>query len=149
MTVQRLFSIIMMTIGAVALAGSLKLPLTSRVGVGPGTMPLIFSIMLVLLSAAFFFTDEKDAPRIDWRALLMRPTVDGVVFYLLNFALFVLLYLIGTAPAMVIFGIATQLTLKRQKPSSAVIFSLVWVALLYIIFDRLLYVPFERGVLFG
>ena len=149
MTVQRLFSIIMITVGAIALAGSLQLPLTSKVGVGPGTMPLIFSAMLILLSAAFFFTEEKDAPRIDWHALFARPTVDGLVFYLLNFTLFVLLYLIGTAPAMVIFGIATQLILKRQKPSSAIIFSLVWVALLYIIFDRLLYVPFERGILFG
>jgi len=114
--------------------------------IGPGAVPMGYSIILLALSAMLFFSNT-DQPKIRWRKLLEHPTVDGWIFFLLNIAMFVMIYLIGTAPAMVIFCIASLLCLKRQSALRAVVFSVLWVGALYFVFVTLLGVPFETGLL--
>jgi ammonia channel protein AmtB len=133
--------------GLVAFIASLSLPMIGRGGVASGTFPCLFSVVLFCLSLIYFFIDNN-ASKIEWRCLVKKPTVDGLIFYLLTFGLYGLIYFIGTAFALLIFGIVTQLILKRQKLTRALLFNAFWVGFLYIVFEKMLYIPFESGFLF-
>jgi Tripartite tricarboxylate transporter TctB family. len=146
MSIQRIFSIFVAIISLFGISGSLQLSMTRAKNIGPGVMPLTYSIILLVISVMLFFSD-KDQPKLKWRNLFKSPTSDAYIFYGLNFLMFFIMYFFGTVPAMFIFCVLSMICLKRQKIPMAIIFSVSWVASLYVIFVVLLKVPFETGIL--
>lgn len=136
----------MAAISLVGITGSLSLRMLRGTSLGPGMMPLIYSVLLLILSIIFFI-QKDNSEKINWKALMQPPSVEGVIFYILNLVMFLLLYLFGTVASMFIFCIATLLILKRMKWKKAVLFSVTWVAALFVLFVLVLQVPFETGVL--
>ncbi|MFZ7101447.1 MAG: tripartite tricarboxylate transporter TctB family protein [Peptococcaceae bacterium] len=146
MTIRKSFSIIMAAISLAGITGSFSLRMVRGTSLGPGMMPLIYSILLLIL-AAIFFIQKDNSEKIDWKALMQPPVIEGIIFYVLNLVMLLLFYLFGTVASMAIFCIAAQLMLKRMRWKKAVLFSVVWVAALYTLFVLVLQIPFETGIL--
>jgi hypothetical protein len=148
MSIQQLFSLFMALVSLLGIAGSASLQMTVRHNIGPGTMPMMYSITLLTLSIFLFFSDMQKREKIDWSRISKCPLVGGWIFYLLCFIMCGLSYLFGFVPPMIAFSISSLLLLKRQKFLKALIFSTVWVAALYVIFVVLLHVPFPHATYF-
>jgi hypothetical protein len=148
MTSRRIFSVALAATGVIGIAGALQVDLTARRNIGPGAMPLIYSCLLLILAVVFFCTDKNEGV-LRWSGLWTPPARDGLVFFGLNVLLLALVYLIGTAAAIVVFSIASLAYLKRMPLPKIVLFSVLWACALYVIFVVLLKVPFERGLLFS
>ena len=146
MSMQRVFSIFVALVSVLGLVGAAQLSMTRASNIGPGAMPMAYSIILLAISVMLFFSD-KDQPKIEWRGLFRHPTVDALIFFGLNFVMFFLIYLIGTVPAMLAFSILSLLCLKRLSVPMTLVFSGCWVGSLYVIFVALLKVPFATGIL--
>jgi len=147
-----MFALITWIVSILGIYGSLKLPMFASSGgkfnFGPGFMPFVFCTILFIFSAFFFFSD-RDQPRLNWHTLFDQYALQGWKYYLLNFGMLLLVFLVGMVPAMAVFGISSQLILKRQKLLWALLFNAIWVGMLYVIFVILLKVPFENGLLFN
>ncbi|NLI92126.1 MAG: tripartite tricarboxylate transporter TctB family protein [Peptococcaceae bacterium] len=144
---QRMFAVMTAIISFLGIYGSSSLQMIRGKNIGAGFMPMVFSVILLILSVIFFLKD-KDQPRLKLRMLFDRYTIPGWIYYILNFLMTFLIYLIGMIPAMAVFGVTSQYILKRQSLLWATIFTVLWVAALYIVFVVLLQIPFERGLLF-
>ena len=58
MTIKRIFCMIMAVIGGLGVIGSLPLKMIRGTSLGPGMMPMLYSIALILLAAVFALTDN-------------------------------------------------------------------------------------------
>jgi predicted PurR-regulated permease PerM len=142
-----MFAITTAIISILGIYGASSLQMIRGTNIGAGFMPMVYSIILLIFSLIFFFKD-KDQPRVKLNELFDQYTRPGWIYYILNFGMTFLIYLIGMAPAMAVFGIVSQYTLKRQNLLWAAIFTVAWVGVLYITFVVLLQIPFESGLLF-
>ena len=147
MSLQRVFSIFIGAASLVCVYGSLSLKMFRGTSLGPGFIPLSCSVLLFICAIVYFFTDNTQ-PKIQWKSLLKGTKWDGVVFFLSNIGMFIVLYIFGSIAAMLIFTFASLLLIRRMNVKQAAIFSVGWVATLYIIFVMLLKVNFELGILF-
>jgi hypothetical protein len=153
MTVELLFSLILAFFSIMGLVGSLSLSVTANPNtgspVGAGAMPLAYSFILIALTLVYILTVvKKSKNKIVWRNLLERHTLEGIVFFLLSVAMFVLIHFVGTAAALFLFSIASLYYMKRLPIVKNLLFSFGWVGALYVIFVIFLHVPFESGILF-
>ncbi len=146
MTIKRIFCMIMAVIGGLGVIGSLPLKMIRGTSLGPGMMPMLYSIALILLAAVFALTDNGEN-KISWKGLFVQPVLDGVIFTALCFSMFVVLCLFGTTAALALFCISALTLLKRMSFRKAVVFGIVWSVVLYVVFVRLLGVPFEQGAI--
>lgn len=147
MSIQHIYSIFLALIGALGICGASKMAMTRGPNLGPGAAPMAYSIILFALSVSFFLSARKE-PTIIWKVLFTPPKRDGLIYFLMIVLLLGLMYLFGTAPAILVFSYLTLLYLNELPHFSIIIFSLCWVGALYVIFIKILGVPFERGLLF-
>ncbi len=146
MSLVQIFSIIMVIAGALGIYGALQLDIVYNNIVGPAVMPLIYSIALLAV-VAVYFAKGRNAPKIEWNMMLKPPKSDAWIFYILNIVMFILLYLLGTIPSILVFSVGTSLCLKRMNLVKTIVFSALWVAALYFIFVVYLGVQFSTGIL--
>ncbi len=135
------------SIGIIGIVGATKLPLTQVANIGPGVLPLLSAVALLVLCCAFFIKG-KDAPKIKWREMVRPPVLDGWIFYGLNFVMLTLVYWVGTIAAMFVFTVTALLCARKLSAKRTILFSVFWIGFMYVVFEILLKVPFERGVLF-
>lgn len=148
MTIQRMFAMMTAILSILGIYGSSSLQMfRGGNNIGPGFMPMVYSIILILLSA-YFILKDKDQAKMSLRQIFDQHTIPGWIYYIFNYLMVFLIYLIGMVPAMAVFGVASQYILKRQSLLWATIFTVLWVAAIYILFVVLLQVPFEHGLLF-
>ena len=147
MSLQRIFSIAMAAVSLIGIYGALPLQMFRGTSLGPGLMPLLCAVLLFICAVVYFFTD-KTQPKIQWKSLLQGTKWDGVVFFLSNIGMFIILYFFGTIAAMTIFTFASLLLIRRMTVVQAAIFTVGWVAALYLIFVVLLKMNMESGILF-
>ena len=148
MSIQQFFSLFCCLVAAVGIFGALKVPLVRGMLPGPGFLPLVYSIGLLIAGALLFFTD-KSKKKINIRAsLLTGAGRKAFIFFLLNWFLIVLVYAFGISVAMLVFTFLACFALKRQTPLSVVLFSIINTVVFYIIFVVLFQLPFERGIIF-
>jgi hypothetical protein len=148
MSLQRIFSLFITIISAAGIAGSLKLAMTAPHNIGPGFAPLVFSLGL-LLCAFFLFVQDKSEGKYDVLVSLLKGVAGkAFVFFLLNILMLILMWFLGSVAAMIIFSILACIVLKRQTLPELILFSIVWIGILYFIFAVLLKIPFEQGLIF-
>jgi hypothetical protein len=117
-------------------------------GIGAGFAPLFFSLGL-LLCAVLLFVLDKSGEKFDVRlSLLKGEHGKAFVFFLLNIGMLILMYLFGPIVAMLVFSILVCISLKRQTSRGLILFSVIWVGILYFIFAVLLKIPFDKGIVF-
>jgi len=146
MTVKRLLSFLLLCISLVGILGSLSLKLLLENNVGPGFAPLLYSACLGICSAVLLF--QKDAgKKIDFSQLFRKPGFDSTFFYLMLFVSYGMAILIGMLPSLGVFSITVLLQQKKLTRQRAIAFEVVFILFVYLLFTKLLKVPFERGLL--
>jgi hypothetical protein len=148
MSLQRIFSLFIGIIGLLGIVGSIKLPLLTTHNIGPGFLPLVFSLGLLFCAVLLFFLDKSEEKFHVRESLLQGAPGKALVFFLLNVMMLILMYFFGPLPAMIVFSILALISLKRLTLSKLTVFSIVWVGILYFIFAVLLKIPFEKGIIF-
>ncbi len=144
---ERVFSVFMLFIGLVCIYGGVRLPVTERFTLGPGAMPLIYSVG-VLICAILMWVRAPGRKDGSFKNALERPGRYGLVFLILNFALGLTVYILGFAIGLILFCFLALVLVKGWRLYRALLFSIAWSLTIYMVFTLLLDVPFLKGVLF-
>jgi hypothetical protein len=149
MSIQRIFSLFICVLAVFGIVGSLKLPMFNPDGiVYEGFLPLIYSIALLIAGIALFFID-KNKEKVDFRGWLTEGSKNkAFVFFLCNVLLVILVYLFGVLIAMLAYSVVSCMFIKRQTWKGIILFSVFYVAAIYLVFVILLKMPFDRGIIF-
>ena len=150
MSTQRIFSLLMIFFGVMGVIGASSLAMTRTRNIGPGAAPMIFAVLLIVFAAILFLKD-KSTKKFNFNSLFKGTGLDALIFYAMNIVMAVLMHFFGTVIAMLVFSIMSLFFLRRtshQKPLMIILFSVVWVGILYLAFVVALRVPFETGILF-
>jgi putative tricarboxylic transport membrane protein len=143
---HRAVSIVFLILSCLVMIESVRLKLNTIHNPGPGFMPFSLGLSLALLSIlSFFFPDlRKKGPAFwnDWRRGQSTFYVfAGLIAYLLLFKL--LGFYVGTFLLMVyLIKISGEKGYKRL-----LLVSLLTMAVTYLLFYKLLFIPFPQGVL--
>ena len=143
---DRLASTLFFILSCLVMYGSIRLKLNSVHHPGPGFMPFFLGLFLALLSIlSFFFPDRrKKGPAFwnDWqRGRSTFYMLAGLIAYLLLFK--VLGFYVGTFLLMVyLIKISGEKGYQRL-----LLVSLLTMAVTYLLFYKLLFIPFPQGVL--
>lgn len=143
----RVFSVFMVFIGSACIYGSVRLPVAERFTLGPGAMPLIYSVGVIICAILIWVSapSQKDG---SLKSALEPPGRYGLVFLILNFALGLTVYVLGFAIGLILFCFLALVFTKGWRPYRALLFSIAWSLSIYILFTLFLDVPFLKGVLF-
>jgi hypothetical protein len=148
MSLKRIFSLFIGIIGLIGIIGSRKLSLFAAGNIAEGFAPLFYSIGMFVCAVLLFFSD-KSKEKFDVRSSLMTGTHGkAFVYFLLNILMLIFLYLFGPLIAMFVFSILACIGLRRQTLRSLILFSIVFVGIIYFIFVVILKLPFDKGLLF-
>lgn len=147
MSLQQIFSIVLFLISLAGVLGACSLQLFRDRHVGPGFFPLVYSAVLLVLSVVFFFCGKGDG-KVDLKTLFHKPASDGTVFFLLFIASLIIMYLTGTYPALAFLAVAGLGYQKKMKMWRIVLFTLVFLGVVFLVFSLLLKIPLEQGILF-
>ncbi len=145
---EKMLSSIMILVGGLSVYGALKLPLKEEFTLGPGATPLIYAVGVIVFAAAMAFTASSKNTG-SFRKMIEPPGRYGLLFFAFFVLLTVLVYFIGFTIGLFLFSLFSLVFAKNHKPLWAAVFSAVWTASLYLIFVRLLNIPFLKGTLFG
>jgi hypothetical protein len=116
--------------------------------IAEGFAPLLYSLGLVICGVLLFIFD-KSPEKFNFRAALMQGAHGkALAFFLLNILMLILLFLFGPLIAMFAFSISACLVLKRLTPRIMLLFSAVFVIVIYFIFVILVKLPFGEGIIF-
>lgn len=148
MSIQKLFSIILLGISSIGIFGSLSLDLLATNNVGPGFLPLTYSILLATCSIALFFSD-KGKESVELKCLLKRPQFDSLFFYLMTFIFYILAKTIGMIVSIGVFSTILLLQQNKMKKIYIILFEIVFMFIIYVLFVIILGIPFEKGLVFG
>ena len=142
---HRMVSIVFLILSCLVMIESVRLKLNTIHNPGPGFMPFSLGLSLALLSIlSFFFPDlHKKGPAFwnDWRRGQSTFYVfAGLIVYLLFFK--VLGFYIGTFLLIVyLIKISGEKGYKRL-----LLVSLLTMVVTYLLFHKLLFIPFPQGV---
>jgi len=146
MSLQQVFSIVLFVISLAGILGSCSLKLFRDFHIGPGFLPLFYSLVLLILAVVYFLRGRTEA-KADIKILFQKPVSAGTAFFLLFLASLILMILVGTYPALaflLLTGLGYQ---KKMKMGKVILFSVVFLAFIYVIFTLLLKIPLEQGIL--
>ncbi|MFZ4437645.1 MAG: tripartite tricarboxylate transporter TctB family protein [Syntrophales bacterium] len=145
---EKYLSIFFILIGALGVYGSLKVPIAERFTLGPGAAPLIYSVGVLCFAIALLviaFRGHKD------KILNVIPTIPpkyGLLFFLFNCALALSVHLIGFTAGLFLFSFSSLIYIDGWKIKKALLFSVLWTIVLYVLFKFIIGVPFIEGFLF-
>jgi hypothetical protein len=149
--IERLVALLLIVFAIAELYEAFQLPVSEEFTLGPGAMPVIYGLGLLIFAGILAVTasrkaaagsDEgQDAPARDYRA-------GGVTFALL--ILFVAsIYFFGFLLSTILFSFLHLKLVMRLPVLKAAVFALLWGGGLYYAFDHLLEVQLEPGLVFG
>jgi putative tricarboxylic transport membrane protein len=137
-----------MLIGALGVFGSLKVPILERFTLGPGALPLIYSLGVLLFAIALFVMALKGQKNEILNAIPTIPVKYGLLFFFFNCALALSVHLIGFTVGLFLFSFSSLLYIDGWKIKKALLFSVIWTIVLYVLFKFIIGVPFIEGFLF-
>ncbi|HVT51929.1 MAG TPA: tripartite tricarboxylate transporter TctB family protein [Dongiaceae bacterium] len=152
--IERFVALLLGVFAIAELTQAMQLSIYEEFTLGPGAMPLIYGVGLLIFAVLLGLTaspkekapperpDEKmDEPGRNYRA--------GIVTFSLLILFVVLIFFIGFLPSLIIFSFLHLCLVMRLSLLKAAVFSLLWGGGLYYAFDHLLEVQLEPGLLFG
>ena len=145
---EKYLSIFLVLIGALGVWGSLKVPIAERFTLGPGALPLIYSLGVLLFSITLLVTTLRGQKGETPNTVSEPPGRYGWLFFLLNCALALSVHLIGFTIGMFLFSLLSLIYTDGWKVKKALLFSVIWTISLYILFKHIIGVPFIEGFLF-
>lgn len=145
---EKYLSVFLVLIGALGVWGSFKVPIAERFTLGPGALPLAYAAGVLVFAAALLVKTMKGRVAGEASAIPEPPGTRGLFFFLLNCALALSVHLIGFTAALLLFSVSSQIAIGRWKFKKALLFGVMWTAVLYVLFKVIIGVPFIEGYLF-
>jgi hypothetical protein len=145
---EKYLSIFLVLIGALGVWGSLKVPIAERFTLGPGAMPLIYAGGVLLFTVMLLAMTLKGQKVEALDAVPKPPGTYGLLFFLFNCAFALSVHLIGFAVGLFLFSVSSLIYVGRWNIKRALLFSVIWTIMLYVLFKVIIGVPFIEGFLF-
>jgi hypothetical protein len=152
--VERFVALVLAIFAVAELTQALQLPLSEEFTLGPGAMPLIYGVGLLIFAVALGLTASPKE-----RALPERPDerMDepgrnypaGIVTFLLIIFFVASIYVVGFLAGTIIFSFLHLVVVMRLSLLKSAAFSVLWGGGLYYLFQHLLALQLEQGMLFG
>ncbi len=154
--VEFLVALLLAVFAVVEMIGAIELPMGEEFTIGPGAMPLIYSVGLLLFAGYLLYTSrpkrsvaeanplkeaEEEAPKLDYGA--------GVKTFLLVTGLIAAIYFVGFLVSMMVFAVLHLRLVMRMPWLKAATIGVIWGGALYFAFAHLLEVQLEPGILFS
>ena len=143
-SVDRFFHICMISLGMIAVYGAMTLPILDDYTLGPGGMPILFAIGLITCSFILLITSD-DKSSIRWRSFIEAPGLRGFLFVLFLMALGGLVYIFGFMVSIFMFTFFGLIILEKWKIHTSFLFSVIWIAVIYVVFVMFLNIRFLEG----
>jgi small-conductance mechanosensitive channel len=149
---ERFIALLLGVFAVVELSSAVHLPVSEEFTLGPGAMPLIYGVGLLIFAAIPAIrpsqkrvsaapAESQDAPPRDYRA--------GAITFALLILFIASVYFAGFFIGTAIFSFLYLKIVMRSPLHKAAIFAVIWGGALYYGFDHLLEVQLEPGLLFG
>jgi hypothetical protein len=135
---ERIMCLAMAAMGVVALISIRmdKLKFTQKYTIGPGLLPLIYAIVLII-SAAAVYIGSREKEHWTLHALIGNPGRRGSLTVCLLVLLTVCVRYFPFLGCVFVFTFAGLMLLEKWKPLKALLFSAVWTAVIYGMFTYL------------
>jgi Tripartite tricarboxylate transporter TctB family len=153
--IERFVALLLGVFAIAELTQAMQLSIYEEFTLGPGAMPLIYGVGLLVFAVLLGLTasqKEKPAPpehpteKMDASGQNYRA---GAVTFILLLLFVILIFFVGFLPSLIIFSFLHLMLVMRLSLLKAAVFSLLWGGGLYYAFDHLLDVQLEPGLLFG
>lgn len=153
---ERFTALLLIIFAVTEFYGAMQLSMSEQFTLGPGALPAIYSVGLLIFSTVLLIQPSRKAPPIlegsadgehdpgpvcDYRA--------GIITFALVAAFIASIYFVGFLGGTIMFSLLYVLLISRWPIHQAAIFAVIWGGAVYYGFDRLLGVQLETGVLFG
>lgn len=162
LNIERFICGVLVVFALLQLYGASQLPVSEEFTLGPGALPIIYSVGVVVFAGILLIWPTKKAPPPIQNPVVSEAEVAGETEVLpapnyragvLTFAFIALLiasiYALGFFAGTSIFSFLYTRFITRWPLPKAIAFALIWAGALFYTFDHLLEVQLEPGVLFG
>lgn len=150
---ERLVALTLMIFAVAELYAASHLALTEEFTLGPGAMPLIYGVGLLIFASVLAARPQKGTPlQVDAAEGEDAPVRDyrsGGITYALLILLIASVYFLGFLVGTILFSFLYLLLVIRWKWFKAAMFGVIWGAALYYTFSHLLQIQLEPGLVFG
>jgi hypothetical protein len=153
---ERSIALLLIAFAVAELYAALQLSVSEEFTLGPGAMPVIYSVAVLVFAGMLAIWPSQEAPPVveslvgrDDGAVPVRNYRAGVLTFTLVAVFIVSIYFVGFFGGTIIFSFLYIMLVLRWPVLKAAAFALIWGGVLYYGFDRLLGVQLEPGILFG
>lgn len=158
---ERGIAALLFIFGLIELYGATHLSVSEEFTLGPGALPIIYAVGLLIFAGILALWPAKKAPpvienpveskvsEVDKGEALPRDYKSGAVTFGLIGLFIVSIYVIGFFGGAVLFTFLFTKLITRWPLLKAGAFAIIWGGALYYAFDHLLGVQLEQGILFG
>ena len=148
---------LLIAFGAAELYSATKLSLSQEFTLGPGALPVIYSVGLLIFAGMLaIWPSQEAAPDIESSVAGEdeAPCRSGTIGRVsspsrLSLLFIISIYFVGFFGGTILFSFLYITVVSRWPVLRASAFALIWGGALYYGFDRLLGVQLEPGILFG
>jgi Tripartite tricarboxylate transporter TctB family len=150
---ERLVALALMIFAVAELYAASRLAVTEEFTLGPGAMPLIYGVGLLIFASVLAARPQNGAPlqadAAEGEDAPVRDYRSGGITYALLILLIASVYFLGFLIGTILFSFLYLLLVIRWKWFKAAMFSVIWGAALYYTFSHLLQIQLEPGLVFG
>lgn len=151
---ERFIALLLIAFAVAQLYGAMQLSLSEEFTLGPGALPVIYSIGLLIFSGWLAISPSQKAPPIIETDAEVEPAParnyrDGALTFGLVGLFIFSIYFIGFLGGTVIFSLLYVVFITRWPILKAAAFAVIWGGSVYYGFDHLLGVQLEPGIFFG
>ncbi|HVZ01676.1 MAG TPA: tripartite tricarboxylate transporter TctB family protein [Dongiaceae bacterium] len=153
---ERLIALLLIIFAVAELYAALQLSVSAEFTLGPGAMPVIYSVGLLIFALVLAIWPAQKAPPVienpvdvEEEPVVIGNYRIGVITFVLVAVFVASIYFVGFFGGTAIFSFLYILLVLRWSVIKSAAFALVWGGALYYGFDRLLGVQLEPGILFG
>ena len=161
LNIERFIAGVLVVFALVELYGAMQLSVAEEFTLGPGALPIIYSVGVVIFAGILFIWPTKKAP-----SLIQNPFIGeedaacqealpapnfraGALTFAFIAVLIASIYFLGFFAGASIFSFLYTRFITRWPLTKAIAFALIWGGALFYTFDHVLEVQLEPGVLFG
>jgi hypothetical protein len=156
LSVERFIAALLVVFALIELYGALQLSVSEEFTLGPGALPVVYGVGLIIFAGILLIWPSQKAPPVIENPVAGEDEVVSVRNYragVLTFALVVVfiagIYFVGFFGGTAIFALLYLTLVMRWSVLKAAASAVIWGGALYYGFDRLLGVQLEPGMLFG
>lgn len=155
---ERLAALLLITFSVAEFYAALKLSVSAEYTLGPGAMPIIYSVGLFIFATALLLQPSKKASTSIGAAIEAGDESEpapspnyraGVILFALVAAYIASIYVIGFLGGTILFALLYLLLVARWPVMKAAAFAVLWGAGIYVLFVDVLEVQLESGILFS